>query len=297
MAYNDFGDLDEVGEPGESGTGGGDPGDPYGGDNWADNPDQGQTVLEKNKPRSMQKDYQVSEDSVFSGMGGRITGNLYDLIGDPRETLAKAGGAISALAGGPAGGLTQKHTDKLHNQIAAENRMRAASQKDDSLFETDQQLYDRTTEGSDPQSMKEVAISLDDRTMGINEADIVGTVAGLAIPFPGAGFAVSAALKAAQTKGGPFGGTQYNTGYYSPSFGWMTNPTNQNVAMADFMKDSDYGGEGGSVDPRSLPIRPRPEYGSLNKTFTEPTDNKADLAIEPARGPLRAWRSKGRIYT
>ena len=112
MAYNDFGDLDEVGEPGESGTGGGDPGDPYGGDNWADNPDQGQTVLEKNKPRSMQKDYQVSEDSVFSGMGGRITGNLYDLIGDPRETLAKAGGAISALAGGPAGGLTQKHTDK-----------------------------------------------------------------------------------------------------------------------------------------------------------------------------------------
>lgn len=255
--------------------------------------DHGQTLQPHNIPNQKNPNYQVSEDSIFSGMGGRITGNLYDLIGDPRETLAKAGGAISALvAGGPAGGLTQKHTDKLHSQIAAENRMRAASQADDSLFETDQQLYDRTTEGSDPQSMKEVAISLDDRTMDINEADIAGTFAGLAIPFPGAGFAVSAAMKAAQTKGGPFSDTKYNIASVSPSFGWLNNPTNQNVAMAEFRADPDYGGSGEPVDPMRLPIRPRPEYGSLNKTFTEPTDNKSSLAISD-RNRRRAWQRKG----
>jgi hypothetical protein len=287
MAESDFASLDEIGEPGEHGYGGHASGDPYGGQDPGDGP----VAVPSHLVIGSQKNGQATK----GGAGGSdwSLDPIKEGIIEAKESVIKAVDFTSALVGGKSG-LSDKQTANLQNAIIAEEKAKAATQTDEEL--TDQQLYDRTTEGSDPQSMKEVAINLDPNTIGINEADVAGFVAGIAIPIPGAGFAVAEGLKSMQKEDSLFKNTTYDVGYVSPTFGMMANPTNPGVAMADFQKDPAYGGEGGSVNPLKVPVLPRPEYGELNKslTGTKPTDNKVDLGVR-SRSSYRARRRQGII--
>jgi|TARA_R110000824_G_scaffold39688_3_gene119723 hypothetical protein len=279
MAYDDFGDIDEVGEPGESGTGGGDPGDPYGGDEHeAAGGVPGQPLgydKHGNYTGTMRGESwsQQGNDNIFSG----ITDTLGSVFGKDKDKKDRD--------------LSEPTIKSLQSKISQERVKGYQQDVEDRLGKEGNVVRD----AMDPASWQDVAMSLDTKgTYSVNEADIAGAAVGIATmfsPIPGLGKLTSMYAKSQQEKGGLFGGTQYNQLYGNLNFGIRANPTNQNVAMADFRNDPAYGGSGGDIDPYKIPQLPR-----RPRTYTEPSDNKTGLAISkgPTRAQLRGWRGQGR---
>ena len=293
MAYDDFGDIDEVGEPGESGTGGD---DPYGGDEHeAAGGVPGQPLnydAQGNYTGTVRGESwsQQGNDNIFSGMTdtlGSIFGKDKDKFdGDPYQK-----GGMPPVGWGKDKDLSEPTIKALQSKISQERVKGYQQDVEDRLGKEGNVVHD----AMDPARWQDVAMSLDTKgTYGVNEADIAGAAVGIATmfsPVPGLGKLTSMYAKSQQEKGGLFGGTQYNQLYGNLNFGIMSNPTNQNVAMADFRNDPAYDGSGGDIDPYKIPQLPR-----RPRTYTEPSDNKTGLAISkgPTRAQLRGWGSKYR---